>query len=105
VLRLGGIGLEHVLRATRSRKWTSWWSQGRPQFVWSGAFEKRPEDAVLHMKHGHVLVDGHLEPLWRGSVQQRFRLRAVQIVRRRQRFRAELVLEVIRREGIGDVQR
>ena len=46
------------------------------------AREKRAEDAVLHVKHRHVLVNGDLEPLRRRGLQQRFELREVQIVAR-----------------------
>jgi len=34
--------------------------------VGGAAAEEGAEDAVLHMKHGHVLVEGELQPLGRG---------------------------------------
>ena len=39
--------------------------------------QKRAEDAVLHVEHRHVLVDGDLEPFRRGGFQQRLQLRDV----------------------------
>ena len=42
--------------------------------------EKRAKHAMLHMKHRHVLMDRHLEPLGRRGAHQRFQLRDVEIV-------------------------
>src|SRR5271157_3088646 len=38
-------------------------------------------DAVLHVKHGDLLVDYHLEPIWRHGVDQVEELGGVEIVR------------------------
>ena len=60
---------------------------------------------MLHVKHRHVLVDGHLEPFrWRG-LQQRFELLKIQVVARGDAFQAKLVFEKIRRQPVGHVQR
>ena len=63
------------------------------------------EDAVLHVEHRHVLMDRDLEPLRRRRLQERLELRVVQIVRRRHAFQAELLLEILRRQPIGDIER
>ena len=60
---------------------------------------------MLHVKHGDMLVDRDLEPLRRRGLQERFELREVQIVRGRDALQAELVLEIIRRQPVGDVER
>ena len=60
---------------------------------------------MLHVKHGHVLVDRDLEPLRRRGLQQRLELREVQIVGGRDALQAELVHEIVRRQPVGDVER
>ena len=36
--------------------------------------KKSAEHTMLHVKHGHVLMDGDLKPLRRGAFQQRLEL-------------------------------
>ena len=69
---------------TRSRSLTSWWSHGRPQFVWSvPGREERAEDAVLHVEHGDLLMDHDLQPVGRHRVEQVDKLVDVEVVRGR----------------------
>ena len=42
--------------------------------------EKGAEDAILHVKHRNMLVNGDFEPFGRRSLQQRFELQEIQIV-------------------------
>jgi len=60
---------------------------------------------MLHVKHRHVLVDGHLEPFRRRGLQQRLELLKIQIVARGDAFQAKLVFEIIRCQPVGHVQR
>ena len=60
---------------------------------------------MLHVKHRHVLVDRHLEPVRRRGLQQRVELRDVQVVAGRDAFEAEMIFEIVRREAVRHVQR
>ena len=51
----------HIVRVARS---------AAVRFVRAGR-EHRTEHAVLHVKHGHVLVNHDLKPLRRGAAQKR----------------------------------
>src|SRR6266478_291793 len=63
------------------------------------------ENAMLHMKHRHVLMDGYLEPIrWR-RLQQRFQLREIQVIGSRDALQSKVGLEVFRRQMISYVQR
>jgi len=54
---------------------------GSPTIGIIGAFgDKSAEDAVFHVKHGHVLMQRDLKPLGRRSPQQSFELPVVQVV-------------------------
>ena len=57
--------------------------------------EERAKHAVLHVKHGHVLVNGHLEPSRRRALNQRLQLREIQIIARGQTFQLEFVYEIM----------
>ena len=60
---------------------------------------------MLHVKHRDMLMDRDFEPLrWR-SLQQRFQLGEVQIVRSRDPFQSKFVFEIIRAEPIGHIER
>jgi len=59
---------------------------------------------MFHVKHGDVLMDGHLEPLGRRGVKQGFELGEVEIVRGGNAFEAEPVFEIIRRDTVGNVE-
>ena len=106
VLRQPASAFTGCSAPTRSRNFTSCASHGRPQsrIIRAGG-KKRAKHAVLHVKHRHVLVDGDLEPFRRGGRQQGFELLKIQIVARRHPLQAELVLKMVRRQMVGDVQR
>ena len=66
--------------------------------------EKRAEDAVLHVKHGHVLVNREVEPRAGCGLEERLELGDVEIVAGGDALEA-VALEVVRGgEGIGDVE-
>jgi len=72
------------------------------RFVRAGR-QNRAEDAVLHMEHGHVLVDDDFEPSgWDGGDQVE-KLIAVEIVGGSDFGRA-LLNEVMSREFVGGVE-
>ena len=67
--------------------------------------QERAENTMFHVKHRHVLMNGHFEPIRRGSLQERFQLGKIQVVRGGDPLQAELVLEIIRAQPIRDVER
>src|ERR1035437_36078 len=101
-----GIRLDRVLRAHAVAQLQIVLVAGPAAVrVVRAAGEKSAEDAMLHVKHGHMLVNGDLEPLRRRSLQKRLKLCEVQIVGGREALPAELVLEIISRKPVGDVER
>ena len=66
--------------------------------------EEDAEHAVLHMKHGHVLVEGELQPLGWGFREEVEDLRDVQIVGNSEAVEAGGFAEEFRGEGVGDVE-
>ena len=60
---------------------------------------------MLHVKHRHVLVNGHFKPLGRRRLQERLKLHGIQIIRSSDSLQAEAVDEIIGRERVSDVQR
>ena len=60
---------------------------------------------MLHVKHGHVLVDGDFEPFRRRAAEKRFQLGEVQVIGRSDPFKAEFVTEIIGRKMIGNIER
>src|SRR5262245_6493247 len=72
--------------------------------VISSIGKKGTKDAMLHVKHGHMLMKGDFEPFgWRGA-QQFGQLLGVQVIGSGKAFQAVPSFEVIRAEWIGDVQ-
>ena len=66
--------------------------------------QKRAEDAVLHVKHRHVLVDREIEPGAGRGLEEGFELDDVEIVARGDALEA-VPLEVVGGgERIGDVE-
>jgi len=61
-------------------------------------------DAMLHVKHGDLLVDYHLEPIWRHGVDQVEELGGVEIVRGCDSH-GPPTLEELDGQGIGSVER
>src|SRR4051812_28478407 len=49
-------------------------------------------------------MDSDLEPFWRSALQQRFKLRGVQVVGGGEAFQAEFIFEVFGAEAVGDVE-
>ena len=66
--------------------------------------EERAENAVLHVKHRHVLVNRHLEPRGRRAAQQALELPEIQIVRRGKTLELVPTAEVRGGERVGDVE-
>ena len=64
----------------------------------------RAKHAVLHVKHRHVLMDHHLEPLRRRGRDEGEQLLAVHVVRRGDPLDAR-TLKKLGRELVGDVER
>ena len=67
--------------------------------------QKRAEHTVLHMKHRHVLVHRDIEPRARRAVEERFELRDIEVVTRRDALEAVVLEQVLGRERVGDVER
>ncbi len=65
----------------------------------------RAEDAVLHVKHRHVLVDDDFEPLRRHGGDQIEQLLAIQVVRRRDAARSRRSSKYCGRQLVGRVER
>ena len=61
--------------------------------------------AMLHMKHGHVLVNGNFKPPGRRGLQQRVQLHEVQVVGGGNALQVELAFEIIGRERVRNVER
>ena len=66
--------------------------------------EKRAEDAVLHVKHGHVLVDGDVEPRAGRGLEEGLELGDVEIVAGGDALEAVALQVVPGGERIGDVE-
>ncbi len=64
--------------------------------------EDRAEDAMLHMKHRHVLMDDYFKPLWWNRLDKLQQLLAIQIVGNRDPPRAVLA-QIVDRQLIGRV--
>ena len=67
------------------------------------AGEESREDAVLHVKHRHVLMERELEPLGRSRFEQVEHLSHVQVIADGHAVQA-LLNEKLGRERIGDIQ-
>ena len=65
--------------------------------------QKGAEDTMLHMKHGHVLMQGDFEPVRRRHRQQLEDLADIEIIRDRQVFQS-LLDEAGGRNRIGDIE-
>ena len=66
--------------------------------------EEGAKDAVLHVEHGHVLVQDDLEPVGMPRPKHSQQLGDVQVGRSRDGLQIEPLQEPCRRERIGDVE-
>ena len=73
-------------------------------FVGGSATEEGAEDAVLHMKEGHMLMESELEPLWWGLSKKVENLIDIEIVGDGEPIEGGFVLESLGSDGIGDVE-
>ena len=70
-----------------------------------GAFtQEDAEHAMLHMKHGHVLVKGELEPVAWCRVRKLQNLTDVEVVGDGELIETGLFLEQFGSDGVGDVE-
>src|SRR5690349_9281257 len=60
---------------------------------------------MLHMKHRHVLMNRHFEPTGLAAFQERLQLTNVQVIRCGESLKVKGILEIIRGQMIGHVQR
>ena len=65
--------------------------------------EKRGEDAVLHVKHGDVLVKRYLEPRRRGDAEKLKNLTDIEIITGGEPLKS-FALEKLGGKGVGDVE-
>lgn len=71
----------------------------------SGAFtEKDAEHTMLHMKHGHVLVEGQFEPVAGRMIGEFEDLADVEVVGNGEAIEFGLLLEQLCGDGVGDVE-
>ena len=92
-----GVGFEGMLRADAVAELDLVLVAGTAAIgVIRAVGKERAEDAVLHVKHGHVLVNGDFKPVGRGSWSKRFELHEIQIVGGRNPLQAEPLLEIVR---------
>ena len=73
-------------------------------FVGGAAAEEGAENAVLHVKHGHVLVKGKLEPLGRGAVKEFEDLGDVEVVGDGEVVESGAFHQQLGGDGVGDVE-
>ena len=100
-----GIGLERVFGADAVAEFYFMFVTGAAAIpVIFALGQEGAKDAVLHVKHGHVLVDSDLEPFGRGGLQQGIELQDVEIVAGGEAFEVGLILEIFGGEAVGDVQ-
>jgi hypothetical protein len=101
-----GIGLEHMLGADAVAEVDAM-LVARPSAiaVILTLREESAEDAVLHMEHGHVLVESDLEPLRGGAAHERRQLVGVEVIGGSDALKSVLAHEPLRGEGVGNIER
>lgn len=101
-----GVGLEGVLGANPVSKSDLVLVAGTPAIpiILAGGKEGA-EHAMLHVKHGHVLVERDFEPTGRSGANEVLELIGVEIVTGGNVLQTEFSDEVLRGQRVGDVER
>ena len=89
------VGLERMLRADAVLELDIVGIAGAATISIVGAFgEERAENAVLHVEHGHVLVQGDFEPVRGSAAKKCFDLFGVEIVGNGEALELVFILEI-----------
>src|SRR5262245_58113808 len=100
------IGFQRMLRADAVAKLDMMFVTRASAICEIGSLgKKRAEDAMLHVKHRHVLMDCDLKPLRRSGPQQGFELSDVHVVRGCHSLQGETTHEIVRSKWIRHIQR